>query len=200
MEFPAHVYHGSVRICQTEDSQLRLQAEFRRQKNFIMVFRRSVLGPILFVLYMQPLSSLIKRHSLSVHLFADDIQIETSIPSQHVHGATSSVETCISGVKYWMIENKLQFNDEKTECLLIRPNKCTLNLNCISLSFGHNVISFSTTAKNLGFHFADDMRIDAHVQYICCKVYIDIRRINSIRHFSLFMQQKPCSVPLCFQN
>ena len=55
-------------------------------------------------------------------------------------------------------------------------------INCISLSFGLNVISFSTTAKNLGFHSTDDMRIDAHVQDICRKVYIDIRCISSIRH------------------
>ena len=109
----------------------------------------SVLGPILFVLYIQPLYNLIKRHSLSVHLFADDIQIETSILPQHVHSTISSVEICISDVKYWMIENKLQLNDERTECLLIRPNKCTQNFNCTSLSFGRNVISFSTTAKNL---------------------------------------------------
>ena len=81
-----------------------------------------------------------------------------------------------------MIENKLQLNDEKAECLLIRPNKCTQNLNCTSLSFGHNVISFSTTVKNLGFHFTDDMRIDTHEQDICRKAYIDIRRISSIRH------------------
>ena len=100
----------------------------------------SVLGPILFVLYIQPLSNLIKRHSLKVHLFADDIQIKTSILPQHVHSAISSVETCISDVKYWMIENKLQLNDEKTECLLIHQSKCTQNLNCTSLSFGHNVI------------------------------------------------------------
>ena len=39
----------------------------------------SVLWPILFVLCIQPLSNLIKRHSLNVHLFADDILIETSI-------------------------------------------------------------------------------------------------------------------------
>ena len=71
----------------------------------------SVLGPILFVLYIQPHSNLIKRHSLSVHLFADDIQIETSILPQHVHSAISSVEICISNIKYWMIENKLQLND-----------------------------------------------------------------------------------------
>ena len=93
-----------------------------------------------------------------------------------------SVEICISDVKYWMIENKLQLNDEKAECLLIRPNKCTINLNCTSLSFGHYVISFSTTAKNVGFHLIDDMRIDANVHDICLKVCIDIRRISSIRH------------------
>ena len=142
----------------------------------------SVLGPTLFVLYIQPLSNLIKRHSLSGHLFADDIQIETSILPQHVHSVISSVKICISDVKYWMIEDKLQLNDEKTECLLIRTNKCTQNLNCTSPSFGHNVISFSTTAKNLGFNLTDDMRIDAHVQDICHKAYIDIRCITSIRH------------------
>ena len=54
--------------------------------------------------------------------------------------------------------------------------------NCTSLSFGRNVISLFTTAKNLRFHFTGDMRIDAHVQDICRKVYIDIQCISSIRH------------------
>ena len=106
-------------------------------------------------------------HSLSVHLFADAIQIETSILPQHVHSAISYVETCISDVKKWMIGKKLKLNDEKTECLLIRPNKYTQNLNCTSLSFGHNVISFTTTAMKLRFQYTDDMRIDAHFQDIC---------------------------------
>ena len=111
-------------------------------------------------------------------MFADDIQIKTSILPKYVHSAISSVEICISDVKYCMIENKLRLNNEKTECLLMHPNKCTQYLNCTSLSVLHNVISFSTTAKNLGFHFTDDMRIDAHVQDICRKVYIDISSVE----------------------
>ena len=71
---------------------------------------------------------------------------------------------------------------KKKECLLKRPNKCTQHINRTPLSFGHNVMSFSATARNMEFNFKDDMRIDAHVQDICCKVYIDIRRISSIRH------------------
>ena len=47
----------------------------------------------------RPLYGLIKRHSLSVHLFADDIQIKTSILPQHVHNSISSVETYISDAK-----------------------------------------------------------------------------------------------------
>ena len=62
------------------------------------------------------------------------------------------------------------------------PNNCPQSLNCTSLSFGHNVISFFTTAKNLGFHLPGDMRIDAHVQHECRNVYIDIRRNSSTCH------------------
>ena len=75
------------------------------------VLQGSVLVPMLFVLYIQSLSNLTKRHSLSVHLFADDIQNETSILTRHVHSAISSMEICISDVKFWMIEGKLQLND-----------------------------------------------------------------------------------------
>ena len=146
------------------------------------VLQGSVLGPILFVLCIQPLSNIIKQLSLSVHLFADDIQMKTSILPQHVHSAISSMETCISYVKNWMIDNQLQLTDEKTQCLLIRPNKCAQNLNCTSLSFGHIVISLSATARNLKFYLAEDMRTEEHVQDICRKVYIDIRCISSILH------------------
>ena len=35
----------------------------------------SVLGPILFVLYTQPLSDIVHHHSLSDHSFSDDNQL-----------------------------------------------------------------------------------------------------------------------------
>ena len=73
-------------------------------------------------------------------------------------------------------------NNDKMECLPIHQNKCAQTFNGFLLSFGHNVISYSTTEKTLRFYITDDMRIDTHVQEICRIAYIDIQRISSIRH------------------
>ena len=51
--------------------------------------------------------SLIKQHSLRLLSFANDIPINTSVLPKHVHGDITSVSTCISLIKNWMIEKKL---------------------------------------------------------------------------------------------
>ena len=79
--------------------ELPLLITFLRPKNFIMLFCRVVLGPILFILHVQPLTNLIKLHSLYLKWFADGIHIVTSILPQHIHSVIFSVATCISDIK-----------------------------------------------------------------------------------------------------
>ena len=142
----------------------------------------SVLGPILFILYTKPLSSLIQSHSVSNQSFADDTQLYNSTSPQHALSTLDTLESCISDVKSWMTENKLKLNDDKTEALLLK--KRTANKPpCLpdSVLVGNSHIPFSTSARNLGFYIASDMTLDKHVSNICRVAYYELRKISAIR-------------------
>ena len=71
-----------------------------------------------FTIYTIPIGRIIKQHSLSYHIYADDIQIFTSfIPSDSssIQSALSALEVCISDISKWMTENMLKLNSDKTE-------------------------------------------------------------------------------------
>ena len=44
----------------------------------------SVLGPILFTMYIKPLSAIIDSHSIIHHSFADDLQLHMSAPPDRI--------------------------------------------------------------------------------------------------------------------
>ena len=79
----------------------------------------SVLGPVLFILYTQPLSDVISHHSVSHHMFADDTELYKSDSPYEAFTLARTIESCISDVKVWVVQTKLQLNDDKTEILLI---------------------------------------------------------------------------------
>ena len=72
------------------------------------VSQGSVLGPILFILYTKPLSDLIQCHSIESQSFADDTQLQVSVPKPNsVCNIFSGNLSQVSGIQIWMLENKL---------------------------------------------------------------------------------------------
>ena len=58
----------------------------------------SVPGPVLFILYTQPLSGVISHHSVSHHMFADDTELYRS-DSFEAFTLAWTIEPCVSDVK-----------------------------------------------------------------------------------------------------
>ena len=79
--------------------------------------RGSVLGPILFLLYVADVLKLIKRHRLSPHAYADDTQIYGFCQPSDVNALADRVSACFDEVSSWMRANRVQVNPSKTEVL-----------------------------------------------------------------------------------
>lgn len=72
----------------------------------------SILGPILFSIYLLPLVAIFKRHNLSFYCFADDIQVHISVKKAC---SFELLKNCVRDIKEWLFCNYLHLNDKKTE-------------------------------------------------------------------------------------
>ena len=80
----------------------------------------SILGPILFSIYMLPLGEIIRNHNISFHFYADDTQLYLSVKPNELN-KLAVLHECLNDVQSWLSQNFLQLNPDKTEVLIIGP-------------------------------------------------------------------------------
>ena len=74
----------------------------------------SVLGPILFTMYVQPVTDIILQNNLMGHCYADDTLIYFNFRSQdELYTSIDNLMTCIHEIRNWMTENCLKLNEGK---------------------------------------------------------------------------------------
>ena len=144
----------------------------------------SVLGPILFTMYINPLSTIIDSHSIIRHSFADDLQLQMSAPPDRIYELLHSMQSCISDVNAWATANMPKLNDKKTELMFV-TSKRTKHLHCIppSITIGNARIPFKKTVKNFGITLDCHLTMNAHVSNIARTCDFELRRLASIRRF-----------------
>ena len=141
----------------------------------------SILGPILFILYISEIENIAKQFGFKIHIYADDTQLYISFKRTYIYDAISDIEHCLRHIKKWMSANFLKLNEDKTKCLLISPtNYSTYILSNLCISFSGSVITPSLDCVNLGVTFDNEMSMHTYINSIVSKGYYHLGKFWNV--------------------
>jgi Reverse transcriptase (RNA-dependent DNA polymerase) len=144
----------------------------------------SVLGPLLFCLYVRKLPLIFK--SCKVQCFADDTQIYKSYSVNDVVNSVNAINTDLESLAVFCEDNNLILNPGKSYHLIIGSPS---NLNKLSkmsvpdVSIRGTVIPRCTTAKNLGLVFDECFSWEPHVNTIIRSCFAILKPLFRNRKF-----------------
>ena len=125
----------------------------------------SILGPLLFLIYMNDISQVNLSPRSKLVLYADDILLYHPISSTDDYCA---LQTDIDTLSSWTTLNKLSFNPAKCKAMII-SRKRSICLPPLPLSVNGSVLEVVSAFKYLGLLISSDLSWSHHVKVVCSK-------------------------------
>jgi hypothetical protein len=141
----------------------------------------SVLGPVLFSIYVRELGSVIQKHDVKYAMYADDLQLLVTCSPDNIGSAMQRLELCIVDVKQWYFDNHLVINCAKTEFIIFATRQKLLKLPPdLRLRVGDTLVAPSESVRNLGVLFDREMKMEKHVVKVCQTCFAQLRVIGRL--------------------
>ena len=155
----------------------------------------SLLCPVLFNAYCSTLVEVIPT-GISINGFADDHLLQKSCKpgTKSEIETVELLETTMAEVVYWMKENRLKLNPNKTEFFKFGDQTHLEKSKVVNINICNTVITPSKVVQYLGVCFDSQMNLKHHATMKCKAPTLNLRKIPSIRQF---LDQSICEVLVC---
>jgi len=141
----------------------------------------SVLGPILFVLYMVNVLRVIDKYGLSPHMFADDTQVYGFCRSTPATALTANITDCVEAATSCMRSNRLQPNPDKTEFLWCATARRQHQLPTSPLLIDGCSITPVQSVRDLSIYVDCDLLMRMHFQFTVSRCFAALGQLHQIR-------------------
>ena len=141
----------------------------------------SILGPVLFKIYINDLISAITHSHTAAYV--DDSQLYFKFPVSDSSSAMAAVNQDLSNITKWCATNALFINLDKTKLVVVGSAQLIKRLPPISLSLLGKTIPPVPFAKDLGVYIDQCLPYDVHFTKTtsnCMNQLVHIRRIKHL--------------------
>ena len=151
----------------------------------------SILGPILFNIYVHDLSDKITSSSIQ---FADDTTIYTSCKPRKLDSCKSLLQQDIDSIGQWSNQSNLLFNAKKTKTMLFSTDEMSrthdLDKTMLQIASGGKQLERVNSQKLLGVNLSTNLKWNVHVDEVLKATYGTLRTLKQIKRMTPFNLRK----------
>ena len=143
----------------------------------------SILGPILFCIYINDLPLCIENDCVRCDLFADDSSIHAQ--GKSTENVELSLQTSLNKIDEWCVANHMIIHAGKTKSMIITTRqKHQLKTLSLNLSVGSTPIEQVREHRVLGAILDQEMKWESHISSLCKRVSRNLYLLSKLSSYA----------------
>ena len=138
----------------------------------------SVLGPILFSIFVNDISSHV--YPCAVNLYADDTLLYCN--GNNIIEASEKLQQSLNGIAEWYSGNRLALNASKSKCMVIAGKHQLRNNSVLDISVDGTAVEQVTSLKYLGATIDCNLSWNDHISLLCRNLSFKISKLMRVRN------------------